>query len=177
MTDNTPPSNGGKDVTLPVSESLSREVFIALCIRAAQLGLNNTQMAYVLGYPGETSYRKVLEGDPVLYQAVAEASKDPVREVEFALYKMAVGFPTKEIHVKREKDKDTGEIREVVTKEVLKRNQPNVISQIFYLKNKNPEEWRDRIEHFHTVRDRFDVAHKAREALPPPRRKRRRLLT
>ncbi|WP_325971805.1 helix-turn-helix domain-containing protein [Staphylococcus equorum] len=61
------------------------------------------------------------------------------REVENSLYKNAVGF-----HYTEEQLTDTGEIVQV-----SKYHKPNTTAQIFWLKNRKPNIWRDKqnIEH------------------------------
>jgi hypothetical protein len=61
------------------------------------------------------------------------------RQVENALLKRALGYRYKEV------TEEHGEVSKVVTKEV----QPDAVAQIFWLKNRKPDVWRDRkdLEH------------------------------
>ena len=61
-------------------------------------------------------------------------------EVENALYKRAVGYKYDE--VTREIDVKTGELRitKIITKQVI----PDTTAQIFWLKNRKPQAWRDK---------------------------------
>lgn len=61
-------------------------------------------------------------------------------DVEAALYKRANGYEYTE--TTREYDEETGKMR--VTKTVVKQVAPDVSAQIFYLKNRRPELWRDK---------------------------------
>lgn len=64
------------------------------------------------------------------------------RQVENALLKRALGYSYSE--TTRERNKDTGEMvtTKIVTKEVV----PDVTAQIFWLKNRKPDQWRDKPE-------------------------------
>lgn len=67
--------------------------------------------------------------------------------MEKALLKRALGFTHKEVQTEEMFDKETGEVlstgkRRVVSKEVL----PDVRALLFWLKNRRPARWRERIE-------------------------------
>ncbi len=71
----------------------------------------------------------------------------PADAVEKALLKRALGFTHNEVQTEEVYDKETGEPlatgkRKVVSKEVL----PDVRALLFWLKNRRPNRWRDRIE-------------------------------
>lgn len=69
-------------------------------------------------------------------------------EVENALLKRALGYKYVEVTKERvtELNLHTGEPESklVVTKEVVKEVQPDVTAQIFWLKNRKPDVWRDK---------------------------------
>lgn len=62
------------------------------------------------------------------------------RQVENALFKSAVGYEYTEV------TKELTEAGMEVTKKVTKQVAPNPTSAIFWLKNRKPDEWRDRRE-------------------------------
>ena len=67
--------------------------------------------------------------------------------VEKALLKRALGFTQREIQTEEIFDKESGELlstgkRRIVAKEVL----PDVRALLFWLKNRRPSRWRERIE-------------------------------
>ena len=71
----------------------------------------------------------------------------PIDAVEKALLKRALGFTHKEIQTEELFDKESGKLlstgkRRVVSKEVL----PDVRALLFWLKNRRPSRWRERIE-------------------------------
>lgn len=66
------------------------------------------------------------------------------RQVENALLKRALGYRYKETTRELVTDKETGYSELVVTKIVEKEVVPDTTAQIFWLKNRKPEEWRDK---------------------------------
>ncbi len=75
------------------------------------------------------------------------AGEKPVDAVERALLRRALGFQQQELFTEELYDKATGEVletakRRVVTKEIL----PDVRALLFWLKNRRPDRWRDRVE-------------------------------
>ena len=68
------------------------------------------------------------------------------RQVENALLKRALGYKYDEITKELSVDPDTGEERLTITKVVTKEVQPDTTAQIFWLKNRKPDEWRAKRE-------------------------------
>lgn len=70
-------------------------------------------------------------------------------EVENALLKRALGYSYQEVTQEQTRDPETGKNVLVVTKVVTKEVQPDTTAQIFWLKNRKPEQWRDKqqVEH------------------------------
>ncbi|CAI3601335.1 hypothetical protein CNEO2_2630002 [Clostridium neonatale] len=75
-------------------------------------------------------------------------------QVENALLKRALGYKYDE--VTKELNEDTGELE--VTKVVTKEVQPDTTAQIFWLKNRKPEDWRDRkeVEHSGNINNPYE---------------------
>ena len=67
-------------------------------------------------------------------------------KVENALYKRAVGYTYNEVTRESVKDQATGEESLQVTKVVTKQVMPDTTAQIFWLKNRRPDRWRNRPE-------------------------------
>lgn len=65
-------------------------------------------------------------------------------QVENALLKRALGYSFTETTKERKLNDATGEYEMVTTKEVVKEVTPDTTAQIFWLKNRKPEEWRDK---------------------------------
>lgn len=65
-------------------------------------------------------------------------------QVENALLKRALGYSFTETTRERKLNDETGEYEMVTTKEIVKEVTPDTTAQIFWLKNRKPEEWRDK---------------------------------
>lgn len=114
----------------------------------ARDGLTNEQIAHNIGVA-----RKTLQDWVSKYSDISDAlkrGKEVVdRQVENALLKRALGYQydevTREIVFDEISQKDELTVTKIVTKEVA----PDTTAQIFWLKNRKPNEWRDRkdIEH------------------------------
>ena len=71
------------------------------------------------------------------------------RQVENALLKRALGYKYEEVIRELGVNPATGDEELIVTKVVTKEVQPDVTAQIFWLKNRKPDVWRDKqqVEH------------------------------
>jgi hypothetical protein len=106
----------------------------------ARDGVIDKDIAYNIGVSEGTFCRWKKRSPAIL--AALKAGKEVVdRKVENALVKSALGYQYTE--VTRERD-ETGAMN--VTKEVVKEVKPNGTAQIFWLKNRKPEVWRDHPE-------------------------------
>ena len=78
-------------------------------------------------------------------------------QVENALLKRALGYTYKETTREAQFNPQTEQYEMVVTKEVTKEVVPDTTAQIFLLKNRKPEEWRDKkdVEHSGSVNNPF----------------------
>lgn len=65
-------------------------------------------------------------------------------EVENALLKRAVGYSYNEVTQERQLNPETGEYEMAVTKVVTKEVQPDTTAQIFWLKNRKRDVWKDK---------------------------------
>ncbi|MEN1985886.1 transposase [Paenibacillus hubeiensis] len=87
---------------------------------------------------------------PELAEALKKGQEVADIEVENALFKRALGYRYDEVtrEAAKELDQETGEYKTVMveTKRVTKEVQPDVTAQIFWLKNRRPELWRDKKE-------------------------------
>lgn len=115
----------------------------------ARNGLTDEQIAHNIGISKETFYqwKKTF---PDFSDALKKGKEVVDIQVENALLKRALGYTFTEVTRERviEPDPSTGQPVEklVVTKEVVKEVQPDTTAQIFWLKNRKPQDWRDRKE-------------------------------
>lgn len=99
----------------------------------ARDGLTNEQIATNMGISRETL--RVWRNTYSVISAALKRGKEVVdREVENALLKRALGYEYEEV------TKENGIITKVVTKQVA----PDTTAQIFWLKNRKPDDWRDK---------------------------------
>ena len=66
------------------------------------------------------------------------------RQVENALLKRALGYEYTETTREAVKDPESGEVNMCITKKVTKQVVPDTTAQIFWLKNRKPDKWRDK---------------------------------
>ncbi len=108
----------------------------------ARDGLTDEQIAKNMGISASTLYAWKEK-----FQEISEAlkkGKDVAdREVENALFRSALGYEAVEEVEERVVDEKTGEAKLVVTKRTNKHIPANTTAQIFWLKNRKPDMWRD----------------------------------
>lgn len=109
----------------------------------ARDGLTDEQIAYNMGicvatlYNWKSKYLEILES--------LKRGKDVIDiQVENALLKRALGCSYKEVIREKVFNPETGQYEWMPTKEVTKEVVPDTTAQIFWLKNRRPEQWRDK---------------------------------
>lgn len=114
----------------------------------ARNGLTDEQIAKNLGIAYST-FREYKKKYSALSAALKKGKEVIDFEVENALLKRALGYSYKEVTKELIKDPLTKKTELKVTKEVTKEVAPDTTAQIFWLKNRKPQEWRDKrdIEH------------------------------
>lgn len=119
----------------------------------ARDGLTDEQIAHNMGINTKTLWEWRNKYDP-LSNAI-KRGKEPVDiEVENALLKRALGYEYDEIteeveripYGKPDEDGEQKVIERVKTKTKHVVVAPDVTAQIFWLKNRKPKQWRDRVE-------------------------------
>ena len=109
----------------------------------ARDGLIDEQIAHNIGINPKTLYDWKNKYLPI--RNALKRGKEVVDfEVENALLKRALGYEYEEVKQIIEKD-ETGRERKRIEKTV-RQIVPDVTAQIFWLKNRKPQEWRDRKE-------------------------------
>ena len=103
----------------------------------ARNGLTYEQIAKNIGITDRTLYAWMKEYSPIS-QTLKRGREVVDIEVENALLKRALGYTYREVTY----EEDNGKLKKkkVVDKEVV----PDTTAQIFWLKNRKPEEWRDK---------------------------------
>lgn len=109
----------------------------------ARDGLSNEQIAHNMGVSAKTLCEwQNRFGE--FRNAIKKGKEVVDREVENALLKRAMGYETVEEVEEPVEDKDTGLTEMRVTKRVKKQIAPDVTAQIFWLKNRKPDDFRDK---------------------------------
>lgn len=98
------------------------------------------QIAQNIGINHTTLY-DWMQKFPEFAEAIRNGRKVKDEQVENSLLKRAIGYQYEEETWGKNHD---GEL--VVLKKVLKSQALDVTAQIFWLKNRNPSEWRDKVE-------------------------------
>lgn len=105
----------------------------------ARDGLTDEQIAQKMGITAKTLYEwKKKYGE--ICESLKKGKEVVDRQVENALLKRALGYEYTE--VTKEYIPEAGKM--IVTKEVSKQVVPDTTAQIFWLKNRKPEDWRDK---------------------------------
>lgn len=105
----------------------------------ARDGLIDEQIANNIGINPATLY-EWKKKYPKITESLKKGKEVVDRQVENALLKRALGYSYKEVKT------EDGEKVTVTVKEVI----PDTTAQIFWLKNRKPTQWRDKIEYENT---------------------------
>lgn len=122
----------------------------------ARNGLTDEQIASNMGVNVATLYR-YKQSYCEICNALKRGKEVVDIQVENALLKRALGYTYKETTREAQFNPQTEQYEMVVTKEVTKEVVPDTTAQIFWLKNRKPEEWRDKkdVEHSGSVNNPF----------------------
>lgn len=123
----------------------------------ARNGLTDEQIAHNLGISTKTFY-EYKKNYPQFLQSLKRGKEIVDIEVENALLKRALGYKYNEVTKELITDKKTGKEELKVTKVVTKEVVPDTTAQIFWLKNRKPDEWRDKkdIEHSGNINNPYE---------------------
>ena len=119
----------------PTRYDPERHPFLAACL--ARDGLTSPEIAERLGIHWAT-LKRWQQRYPEFCAALKESKAESDGKVEMSLYKRALGYEITETEEVRDK---RGQVtrKKTTVKQVL----PDVTAQIFWLKNRQPEKWRD----------------------------------
>jgi DNA-binding XRE family transcriptional regulator len=109
----------------------------------ARDGLTEEQIAHNMGISRKTLYEWKSKYSDIC--DTLKRGKEVVDiQVENALLKRALGYSYKEVTREKVFNPETGQYELMPTKEVTKEVVPDTTAQIFWLKNRRPEQWRDK---------------------------------
>lgn len=112
-----------------------------LIVQACRNGADNEILAKVLGC-GKTTLGKIIRENEDFKLLIRESKLIADLDVESELYKRAKGYDVEETETKAIVSKD-GEGKTVSVVKRKKHIPGDVTAQIFWLKNRKPEAWRD----------------------------------
>lgn len=107
--------------------------------RLALLGMTDKEMADFFGVTERTLYRWK-QDQSVFCQALKAGKESADVDVAASLYRAAIGGGTV-TELKEETDAEGN----VITRRTVKELPANVTAQIFWLKNRQPQKWRDKV--------------------------------
>ncbi|MGI8381675.1 transposase [Priestia megaterium] len=114
----------------------------------ARDGLTDEQIAHNVGVSRSTlnDWKKKY---PDISDALKKGKEVVDLQVENALLKRALGYAYEEVTEESQWNEKAKRYELVVTKRVRKRQAPDTTAQIFWLKNRRPDKWRDKqdVEH------------------------------
>lgn len=114
----------------------------------ARDGLIDEQIAENIGINTSTLY-EWKKKYPEISESLKKGKEVVDIQVENALLKRALGYEYTEVTQEVCENAETGEMELRVTKKVTKEVIPDTTAQIFWLKNRRPDKWRDKqdVEH------------------------------
>jgi len=116
----------------------NKEHYPRMAYKAARLGATNGDLAELFGVAISTVQKWGNEW-PEFSAAIKEAKQDMNESVERSLLERAMGYKHKE-------DKIFNNNGEPMIVETMKHYPPDSTAMIFWLKNRDPERWRDKRE-------------------------------
>ncbi len=111
----------------------------------ARDGLTNEQIAENLGI-GKTTFYKMIKEHSELSEHLKKGKEVIDYEVENALLKRALGYKYEEKTYESIYNKELDIYTERLTKRVTKQVAPDTTALIFWLKNRKPKQWRDKVD-------------------------------
>jgi hypothetical protein len=109
-----------------------------MCYQLSLLGLTELQMAVSLGV-SEKTFNNWKNNHPGLLQAIKAGKEIADGQVAASLYQRALGYSHKDVDIKVIDGR-------IVKTELIKHYPPDATSAIFWLKNRQKEQWRDKQE-------------------------------
>ncbi|MED4392521.1 helix-turn-helix domain-containing protein [Priestia aryabhattai] len=115
----------------------------------ARDGLTDEQIAHNVGVSRSTlnDWKKKY---PDISDALKKGKEVVDLQVENALLKRALGYEYEEVTQESQWNEKINKYELVITKSVKKRQAPDTTAQIFWLKNRRPDKWRDKQDVEHT---------------------------
>lgn len=107
--------------------------------RLALLGQTDAEMAAFFGV-SERTFHGWKKSHPDFLQSIKEGKADADAKVAEGLYSRAVGYSHPDVHISNYQG-------EITVTNIVKHYPPDTAAAFIWLKNRQPDKWRDRIEH------------------------------
>lgn len=132
-----------------------RVAFNKQAYKLALLGATDTEMADFFEISAATFYNWRSE-HPKFLESIKKGKEDADATVSQSLFKRANGYSHKDVDI-RTVSVGQGGGSEIVQTPIIKHYPPDTIAAIFWLKNRQPAKWRDKVETGFTDKDGNDV--------------------
>lgn len=128
-----------------------------LLLRMARCGLTDAEMANIIGITEQTlnNHKRY---DPIFFESLKNAKVLADAEVIDSLRKRAIGYECVE-----EKQFFDPKNKEVITHNAIKHYPPDPTSMIFWLKNRQPDKFREKVENETTLNTEIKLSYKTDE--------------
>ena len=117
-------------------------------------GATDKQVAEFYGIT-EATLTNWKKKDPEFFASLNDWKKQADKDIERSLYERAKGYTHPETKPQWVNDKEGGRWEYA---EFNRHYPPDPTSMIFWLKNRQPSKWRDKLDHEHTGRDGKDLS-------------------
>lgn len=119
--------------------------FVEQAAKLAKLGATDIEIADFFGVSEQTlnTWKNTQLG---FLESLKSGKEEADQRVERSLYRRALGFERDAVKIFCAKD---GRVTTVPYREVVP---PDTVACIFWLKNRRPEDWREKVEHEHKGR-------------------------
>lgn len=107
--------------------------------RLSLLGQTDAEMAAFFGV-SERTFHGWKKSHPDFLQSIKEGKADADAKVAEGLYSRAVGYSHPDVHISNYQG-------EITVTNIVKHYPPDTAAAFIWLKNRQPDKWRDRIEH------------------------------
>ena len=111
------------------------------------LGLTDKQVCHAVGID-ESTLTKWKQSKPAFFMSINDWKAEADREVEKSLYQRACGYDCPETKAQWVNDENGGRWEYA---EMRKHYPPDPTSMIFWLKNRQPKQWRDKVDVKHAI--------------------------
>lgn len=113
------------------------------------LGATDAQLADFFGVTEQT-INNWKQRHPTFFESLKSGKEDADAKVAASLYHRALGYSHPDVHISNYQG-------EITVTPIIKRYAPDTTACIFWLKNRQPKDWRDKQEHEVTGKDGADL--------------------